>query len=68
MSKVPRAQTKTRRPARRQLKEIQIRVVTNLPPVLPNLKEELAIWRAFLADEIDKILYDDEQPAKSHSS
>jgi hypothetical protein len=35
-------------------------VRTNLPSSLPPCKSELALWRAFLAEEIDAILRDEE--------
>jgi hypothetical protein len=37
----------------------QIPVSTNLPEALPPMREELALWRAFLSDEIEAILRDD---------
>ena len=33
-------------------------VMTNLPKRLPAMRDELAIWRAFLSNEIDAILRD----------
>jgi len=47
------------RPGPRPRKKLTQTVVSNLPDVLPSLPEELAIWRAFLADEIDAILWED---------
>lgn len=34
-------------------------VLTNLPQHIPVVRDELAIWRAFLAAEIDAILHDE---------
>lgn len=34
-------------------------VVSDLPGRIPAIREELAIWRAFLSDEIDAIIRDD---------
>ncbi len=35
-------------------------VFNNLPAPFPNNKSELALWRAFLGEEIDAILRDEE--------
>jgi hypothetical protein len=37
----------------------QIVVSTNLPKALPPLRDELALWRAFLSEEIGAILRDE---------
>jgi len=34
-------------------------IISDLPERLPVTKAELAIWRAFLSEEIDAILYSD---------
>jgi hypothetical protein len=34
-------------------------VSTNLPKVLPPLREELALWKVFISDEIESILKDE---------
>jgi hypothetical protein len=36
----------------------ELEVTADLPRRLPLMKSELAIWRAFLADEIEAILRD----------
>jgi hypothetical protein len=35
----------------------EVPVVTDLPKQLPIPREELAIWRAYLAEEIDALLF-----------
>ena len=35
-------------------------IVSDLPSRIPAIREELAIWRAFLSDEIDAIMRGDE--------
>jgi hypothetical protein len=37
-----------------------VTVATNLLKRLPPTRDEIAIWRAFLSDEIDAIMRDDE--------
>ena len=37
----------------------EIAVVTDLPKRLPLTRDELAIWRAFLSNEIDAIMRDE---------
>jgi hypothetical protein len=37
---------------------VETPVTTELPQRLPVMKAEMAIWRAFLADEIEAILRD----------
>jgi hypothetical protein len=32
-------------------------VVVNLPNRLPTMREEMALWRAFLSNEIDAIMH-----------
>jgi hypothetical protein len=40
--------------------QVEPRVVSDLPGRIPPIREELAIWRAFLSEEIDAIIRDDE--------
>jgi hypothetical protein len=46
------------RPPARACSEADTNVVVDLPNRLPPLREELAVWRAFLSAEIDAILRD----------
>lgn len=58
----PRRMAPPRRSAgvrRRADADAALAVTTNLPPQLPPLREEVAIWRSFLARDIDAILFGD---------